>query len=300
MTQAMGASGSGLGAQATALAQDIKLSHTVFALPFAVLATVIAARGWPRTGQILLVLGCMVTARTLAMVTNRLLDARVDALNPRTAGRAIPAGRLSSRFAAGTIIGCAAAFELCCAGFWLGYNNPWPALLGPLVLGFLAAYPLMKRYTALCHYYLGAALALVPVCAYVAIAGEIAIAPFVIAAAVLFWTAGFDILYACQDYVSDLATGTFSVPAKVGIPAAFWIARLSHICSALLLLSLPAFVGQLGPIYLAGAAIACLLLIIEHSVVSPKDLSKLNLAFFTLNGCVSLVVGLLGVADVVW
>lgn len=297
MTTALPGSG-GLLTSTTALARDIKLSHTVFALPFALLAAFLAARGWPHWGQVALVLACMVTARTLAMSANRLLDARLDALNPRTKGRAIPAGRLSRGFVIGAIAVCAALFELACLGFWWGYGNPWPAILGPGVLAFLAGYPLLKRFTALCHYYLGAALAAAPVCAYLAIAGELSAAPFVIAGAVLLWTAGFDVLYACQDYASDLETGTFSVPAKVGIERAFWVARASHLVSAGLLVSLPWVAPQLGVIYWVGAGVACVLLVVEHAVVSPRDLSRLNLAFFTLNGCVSLVVGLMGIIDV--
>jgi 4-hydroxybenzoate polyprenyltransferase len=241
----------------------------------------------------------MVTARTLAMSANRLLDARLDALNPRTARRAVPAGRLSRRFVLATIIACALAFQTACLGFYWLYANPYPALFAPLVLAFLAAYPLLKRFTALCHYYLGAALAAAPVCAYLAVAGHLAPVPFILAAAVLFWTAGFDILYACQDYTSDLQTGTHSVPATLGLRGAFRLARASHLLSAALLLSLPlATAGTLGPIYYTGAALACTLLIIEHCIVSPTDLSKLNLAFFTLNGCVALVVGLMGIIDV--
>lgn len=287
-----------VGQRVAALAADIKLSHTVFALPFALLAAFLAAGGWPRVWQLGLVLVCMVTARTLAMSANRLLDAKLDALNPRTARRAIPAGRLSRGFVVATIVVCAVVFEAACAGFYVLYDNPYPAVMGPVVLGFLGAYPLLKRFTALCHYYLGAALAAAPVCAYLAIAGHVATAPFVLAGAVLFWTAGFDILYACQDYASDRATGVFSVPAKVGIPAAFWIARVSHVVSAGLLVSLPHFAPGLEAIYYAGAGVAVVLLVVEHLVVSPGDLSKLNLAFFTLNGCVSLVVGMLGIVDV--
>lgn len=280
------------------LARDIKLSHTVFALPFALLAVFLAAGGWPHAGQVGLILVCMVSARTVGMGANRLLDARLDALNPRTRNRAVPAGRLSRRFVAGAIGVCGAVFLAACGGFWVFYGNPWPLILGPAVLLFLMGYPLMKRYTALCHYYLGAALAAAPVCAYVAIAGDAAVPAFLLAGAVLFWTAGFDILYACQDYQSDLETGTFSVPAKIGIPAAFWVARVSHVLAAGFLLALPAFTNQLEVIYLVGAGLACVLLMVEHAVVSPRDLSKLNLAFFTLNGCVSLTVGLLGIVDV--
>lgn len=281
-----------------ALARDIKLSHTIFALPFALLSAFVAANKTPATGQLLLVLACMVTARTLGMSANRLLDARLDALNPRTQSRAIPAGRLTRRFVLGSIITCALLFELACLGFYFFYSNPIPAIAGPLVLLFLSAYPLLKRFTALCHYYLGAALALAPICAHFAITSQFSWTPFVLACGVLLWTAGFDILYACQDYESDLATGTFSVPAVIGVRPAFWIARLSHTGAAIALLFVPFFAAPLGTLYLAAAAIACLLLIIEHSIISPSDLSRLNLAFFTLNGCISLLLGTAGIIDV--
>jgi 4-hydroxybenzoate polyprenyltransferase len=280
------------------LARDIKLSHTVFALPFAVLSAFLAARGVPRAGQLFLVLVCMVSARTLAMSMNRLLDASLDAKNPRTKGRAIPAGRLPRGFVVGVIVFCAAVFELACAGFGLWFSNWIPVIAGPFVLAFLAGYPLMKRYTALCHYYLGAALAAAPICAWLAITPSLAWTPLILAGAVVLWTAGFDILYACQDYESDLETGTFSVPAKLGKNGAFWVARVSHVGAGVLLLSLPLTTPLLGVVYWCGAGLACGLLVVEHCVVSPRDLTKLNLAFFTLNGCVSLVVGSCGVADV--
>ncbi|MFN4243792.1 MAG: UbiA-like polyprenyltransferase [Tepidisphaerales bacterium] len=290
--------GSAVSAQAVHLAKDIKLSHTVFALPFALLATFLAAGGWPRTGQLGLIVLCMVTARTVAMVANRLLDARLDGLNPRTRGRAIPSGRVSGGFAAAAMAASGAAFLAACGGFYLAYGNPWPALLGPVVLAFLVAYPLMKRVTSLCHYYLGLALAAAPVCAWLAVSGEVGAGAWVLAGAVLMWTAGFDILYASQDYASDVQTGVFSVPARLGLRRAFWVSRASHVVAGGLLLALPLAAPQLGWLYVAGATAACVLLVVEHCIVSPDDLTRLNMAFFTLNGCVSLVVGTLGIVDV--
>lgn len=289
-----------LAASVTELARDIKLSHTVFALPFALFSAVLAAHGVPKLGQLALILACMVTARTFAMAMNRLLDARLDALNPRTARRAIPSGRLSRGFVLGSVILCAALFELATAGFYFLYHNLYPLLLGPFVLVFLGGYPLLKRFTALCHYYLGAALALAPTCAFVAIAAHVTLTPLLLSAAVLTWTAGFDILYAAQDYHSDLATGTFSIPARLGLTRAFWVARFSHAVSATLLLTLPLTNAALGPIYLTGAALAALLLIVEHSLVSPTNLARINLAFFTLNGVISLLIGMLGILDVLF
>jgi 4-hydroxybenzoate polyprenyltransferase len=286
----------------TAFAQDIKVSHTVFAMPWAILATFLAGRtlpgGLPFAGQVALIVACMVTARTVAMAANRLLDARLDALNPRTVRRAIPSGRLSAAFVGAALALCALAFAAATAGFWFWYANPWPLLLSVPVLGFLCGYPLLKRFTRLCHYYLGAALALAPVCAWLAVAGSLAPPPLWMAAAVLCWTAGFDIIYACQDYESDCATGVFSVPARLGIAGALWVARLTHaVCVAMLAvlgLSVPSF----GPLYWTGVAAAVGLLVVEHALVKPTDLSKVGLAFFTVNGVISLLLGTLGVLDV--
>ena len=279
-------------------AQDIKISHTVFALPFALLSTFLAAGGIPAPGQLLLILICMVTARTVAMAANRLLDARLDALNPRTAGRAIPSGKLSPRFYATVLAACGVAFVAACSGFWLAYRNPWPLLLAVPVLLFLCAYPLLKRFTRLCHYYLGAALALAPVCAWIAVSGSLAPPPLWMAAAVLCWTAGFDIIYACQDYRSDLECGVFSVPAKIGIGPALWVARATHVACVAMLVVLGLSSPPLGALYFTGVGAAILLLLVEHALVRPDDLSKVNLAFFTLNGVISVLLGALGIVDV--
>ena len=287
-----------LGARLSVLARDIKISHTVFAMPWAILAAFLAADGWPRAGQLLLILLCMVTARTVAMSANRLLDARLDAMNPRTAGRALPSGRLSRAFMLGTLVACAAAFIAATALFQLFYANSWPLLLSVPVLGFLVAYPLMKRFTRLCHYYLGGALALAPVCAWVAISGGIALTPLIMAAAVLLWTAGFDIIYACQDYESDLRTGVISIPARLGIAQALWVARLTHALCASLILLLGWHAPQLGLLWTIGAGAAVLLLVVEHSLVRAGDLSLANMASLRVNGVISLLLGTLGVVDV--
>ena len=284
--------------QLRAIAADIKLSHSVFALPFALLATFLAAKGFPGYTKLLLIVICMVLARTVGMAANRILDAQLDALNPRTARRAIPAGRVS----AGTyllVLGLSAVlFHATCSAFFFMYDNAWPAVLSVPVLAWLSCYPLMKRYTRLCHYYLGIALALAPMCACLAIAGEVQSFAVVMSLAVALWTAGFDILYATQDVKSDHETGVYSIPATIGIRRALWIARGSHIAAALLLLFLPYFAPQLGPIYSIGAIAAAILLFAQHTLVTENDLSRLNLAFFTLNGCVSLLVGVLGIVDV--
>jgi 4-hydroxybenzoate polyprenyltransferase len=279
-------------------ARDIKISHTLFALPFALLSTFLAAGGLPKIGMLILILLCMVTARTVAMAANRLLDAKLDAQNPRTQNRAIPSGRLSRSFVLAALLFCAVAFIAASSLFWVYYNNRLPLIFSVPVLLFLCAYPFLKRFTQLCHYYLGAALALAPIGAWVAIKGELNAPPLWMAAAVLAWTAGFDILYACQDYRSDLESGLFSVPAKLGIPLALWVARFTHLLSAAMLIMLGLQSPLLGPIYFSAVGITIALLIIEHALVRSNDLSKINLAFFTINGLISLLLGTAGIIEI--
>jgi 4-hydroxybenzoate polyprenyltransferase len=290
--------GSSFTGRISLFARDIKISHTVFALPFALLSTFLAANGWPAAGKLLLILVCMVTARTVAMAANRLLDAELDARNPRTARRAIPSGALSRGFVTAALALSAMGFVAATAGFWFVYRNPWPIALSMPVLGFLSAYPFLKRFTRLCHYYLGAALALAPVCAWIAIQGSVAAPPFWMAGAVLCWTAGFDIIYACQDYQSDLECGVFSVPAKLGIAGALWVSRLTHVACVGMLVMLGRSAPALGVLYFVGVGVAVLLLLVEHALVRPGDLSKVGLAFFTVNGVISLLLGALGIVDV--
>jgi 4-hydroxybenzoate polyprenyltransferase len=231
---------------------------------------------------------------------NRLLDARLDAKNARTAGRAIPSGRLSRNEALAILFSCAVAFQATTLGFGHLYGNWWPAILAMPVLALLGAYPLFKRFTRLCHYYLGFCLALAPICAWVAIAGNISLTPLLMAAAVMCWTSGFDILYACQDYESDCATGTFSVPATVGIAAALWIARLTHLVCLALLVLLGIHSATLDTLWFIAVGVVACIFVAEHVIVRPDDLSRVNLAFFTLNGIVALCLGTLGIADVLW
>lgn len=296
----MSEAASSLLSRLTVFASDIKLSHSVFALPWAILATFMAAEAaTPRIGQIVLIVVCMVLARTVAMGANRLLDARLDASNPRTARRAIPSGRLSFGFVFAVVLACALGFVGATAVFGIVYQNWIPLIASVPVLAFVSAYPLLKRFTRLCHYYLGAALALAPVCAWVAIAGTLTIEPILMAGAVLLWTAGFDILYACQDYDSDVALGVFSVPAKLGIARALWVARLTHVLCVACLIVLGLVSAPLATLYFVGVAITGALLVVEHSLVRAGDLSKVNVAFFTVNGIISVLLGTLGVLDVV-
>jgi 4-hydroxybenzoate polyprenyltransferase len=283
-------------------ASDIKISHTIFAMPWAILATVMAWRmvGGPLAGKLGLIVVCMVTARTVAMAANRLLDAKLDALNPRTVGRALPSGKLSVGFVAGLLALSACGFVAATAAFHMLYANPWPLWLSVPVLAFVALYPLLKRFTRLCHYYLGAALALAPICAWIAVSGGIASPPLIMAGAILLWTAGFDIIYACQDVASDRASGLFSIPAALGIGRALWVSRVTHVICVGMLILLGLTTPPLGAVYFAGVGIAIVLLAVEHWMVRPHDLSRVGLAFFTLNGVISLLLGALGIVDVLY
>jgi 4-hydroxybenzoate polyprenyltransferase len=240
----------------------------------------------------------MVTARTVAMSMNRLIDAELDSLNPRTQNRALPSGSLSGTFYMTVVLLCASAFIISTALFGRFYKNGWPVFLSLPVLLFISAYPFLKRFTRLCHYYLGAALALAPICCWIAVKGNLELPPLIMAGAVLLWTAGFDIIYACQDYQSDLETKTFSIPARFGIKNALLISRFTHVGAAALLITLGLVTPQLRTIYFIAVGLSILLLIYQHAIVKPHDLSRVNLAFFTLNGIISLLLGTLGIIDV--
>jgi 4-hydroxybenzoate polyprenyltransferase len=283
-------------------ANDIKIHHTVFALPWAVLSAVLAGRLFPSSltaVKIALILVCMVAARTVAMSANRLIDAELDAKNPRTARRAVPSRSLSRRFVAAILAICCCAFIAATAGFEILYRNIWPMVFALPVLAYLCGYPFMKRFTQLCHFYLGVALALAPVCAWVAVAGRMDWPPLVMFVIVATWTAGFDIIYACQDFSSDLECGVFSVPSRMGIPVALWVSRTTHLVAAAMLLVLGWMVPQFGILYFIGAGLAIVLLLVEQGLVKPNDLSKVNLSFFTINGMISILLGTLGIVDLI-
>jgi 4-hydroxybenzoate polyprenyltransferase len=243
----------------------------------------------------------MVMARSVAMIANRLLDREIDAANPRTAGRAIPSGRLSARAAAAALLGCAGVFLAVCAAFGALYGNWWPLALSVPVLAWLAAYPLLKRFTSLCHLYLGASLAMSPLAAAVAIEPA-AVAHqsglWMLAAMVTCWVAGFDIIYALQDIDVDRRQGHHSVPARLGAGRALLLSRVLHAGSFALLAAVPLADPRFGGMFWAGAAAVGLLLLYEHLTVSRWGTTRLALAFFTLNGVISCLVGLLGVVDV--
>ena len=252
-----------------AFAADIKLSHSIFALPFALLAATLAARSpgaaWGVTwgvGTFVLIVICMVCARTVAMAANRVLDAELDQHNPRTARRALPSGQLHRPFVLGLIALFSLGFVAACGGFWLLYGNPWPLALSLPVLTFISAYPLFKRFTALCHYYLGACLALAPICAWIAVAANVAIEPLLMAANVLLWTAGFDVIYATADFESDRRTGVHSLPSRLGLAKALWVSRITHVLAIGCLVALGFASPDLGWLWLAATGVVAVLLIV--------------------------------------
>ena len=261
----------------------IKWEHSIFALPFALCGAMLAASGLPNAHQLLWIVIAMLAARSAAMAFNRLADASIDTANPRTSTRALPAGHLSPTFVASFVIVSCAIFIL--AASQLNRLTLW---LSPVALAVLLLYSYTKRFTRFSHLVLGFALGIAPSAAWIAVRGSLDPRILLLTAAVTFWVAGFDILYACQDFQFDRDAGLHSIPRHIGIPAALWIARAFHLIMLILLVTLlPAF--GLGKLALAGVAAVMLLLLYEHSLVKPNDLSKLNAAFFTMNGVISVV-----------
>jgi len=274
----------------------IKFSHTLFALPFALLGAALAAHdrnGWHgRIQDWVGVLLCMATARSAAMAFNRLADRHYDALNPRTASRHLPAGQMSVRGVAAFTMVCALAFV---ASTVLFLPNRWPLYLSVPVLVWLLGYSYSKRFTSLAHFWLGASLSLAPIAAWIALRGNLEWPPVLLALAVLLWVSGFDIIYACQDVDFDRMAGLYSVPKRFGIRRALWIAAACHALMIVPLVGL-GLVYPLGPIYFLGVAAVAALLVYEHRVVRPDDLTRVNVAFFQVN--VVIGMGLLVVAVV--
>jgi 4-hydroxybenzoate polyprenyltransferase len=262
----------------------IKFSHTLFALPFAFTGALLAARGIPSAGQIFWILLAMVGARTAAMGLNRLIDAEIDARNPRTATRAIPAGLLSKTNVALFII--ISILLLLYAAYQL---NPLCLKLAPVALFFLILYSYCKRFTAFAHLVLGICLAGAPIGAWIAIRGEVSLPPLLLGAAVMFWVAGFDILYALQDLEFDRAAGLHSIPVRLGLSGSLWLARIFSL-AMVVLLSWLWLAASLGSPFLCGIAAVSLLLFYEHWLLRNGDLTKLDLAFFTMNGYVSIII----------
>ncbi len=270
----------------------IRFSHTLFALPFALLSAVLAARGLPETPTLLKILLAMVSARSAALAHNRLADREIDRANPRTASRALPSGALSVNFVRIFLAASVALFLLAAASL-----NRLTLLLAPVALALLFFYAYTKRFTWLSHVVLGLCLALAPLGAWIAVKGGIERLPALLALAVLFWTAGFDMLYALQDKEHDRKAGLQSVPARFGTPRTLQISAILHGAMIALLfaawrLSEGGWLFALGILATAGA------LVYQHAIVKPGDLSRLNTAFFTANGFVSVTLAACGIADV--
>jgi 4-hydroxybenzoate polyprenyltransferase len=261
----------------------IKWEHSVFALPFALCGAVLAAGGIPSGRQLLWIVVAMVAARSAAMAFNRWVDARIDAANPRTKTRAIPAGLLTANFVLVFTVVAAAIFFV--AAWQL---NSLALILAPIVLLVLLGYSLTKRFTRWSHVVLGFALGMAPAGAWIAVRGSLDPRILLLTAAVTFWTAGFDVLYSCQDYEHDCQSGLHSIPRYLGIPNALIMARVFHL---LMIAMLATFVWafHLGAIGVAGLLVVAALISYEHTLVKADDLSKLNAAFFTMNGVISIL-----------
>ena len=279
----------------SAIFTDIKIQHTVFALPFAVMSAFIAAGGLPKTEKLVWIVMCMVGARSAAMAFNRIIDARFDAKNPRTQGRAIPSGQVDESSYWLFLIAFSLVFI-----FSAGMLNQLALYLSPLALIIIFFYSLTKRFTVYSHFWLGLAISIAPVGAWVAIREEISFVSLLLGTAVVFWLVGFDILYSCMDVEFDRENNLKSIPQRFGVENALRIAFVSHGLMILFLAVLLKFVDELGILYSAGVIIVAGLLIYEHSLVRPDDLSKINIAFFNMNGIISIGLMFFVIADYVW
>lgn len=270
----------------------IKFSHTIFALPFALAGALLAAGGLPTVAQLFWIVMAMVGARTAAMGLNRLIDAEIDARNPRTAGRAIPAGLISKGVTLAFIVGSLALLLVAA-----GQLNRLCLLLSPLAIFFLVLYSYCKRFTSLAHVVLGICLAVAPIGAWVAIRGTLDAPAFILGAAVLFWVAGFDILYALQDLDFDRKAGLHSIPVLMGVDGSLWTARMFHLVMIALLLGLLTTM-KLGAYFMIGIVVTSGMLLYEHWLLRDGDLEKLDAAFFNMNGYISIVILLSTAAEV--
>jgi 4-hydroxybenzoate polyprenyltransferase len=260
----------------------IKWEHSVLTLPFGLTGAVLAARGLPDLHTSIWIIVALVAARSAAMAFNRLADATIDASNPRTKIRALPAGKLSRSFVGWFVVATAAILIL--AAYEL---NPLAFYLSPLALAIIFFYSFSKRFTRWSHVLLGLAMGIAPAAAWIAVRGSIDPRIFLLTAAVVFWGAGFDILYACQDYEFDCSADVYSVPKAFGIRNSLWIARLFHLLTVTFLAAMVVAFG-LGKIAMAGVGVVALMLVYEHSLVKHDDLSRVNAAFFTMNGLISM------------
>ena len=280
----------------------IKFSHSIFAMPFALIATFLAAReihlAWPGWMRLALIVLCMILARTFAMTFNRLVDRDFDSRNPRAMRRPSVTGEISVSFMIATLILCGLLFIGTTWMFYQILGNIYPTALAVPVLFWIALYSFTKRFTWLCHFFLGSSLCLAPLSAWIAIVPPhgpvISVQVLLLAGAVLFWLPGFDILYALQDIDMDRREKLFSLPAAFGVARSLWISRACHMIVILLLLAFGLGVGgglRLGSVYWFGFVAVVVLLVIEQSLVKPHDVSRVNLAFMTMNGLVGLIFG---------
>jgi len=263
---------------------DIKFQHSVFALPFALMSAFLAAQGLPSFHKLFWIIVAMVAARSSAMAFNRIVDRHYDRLNPRTSSWALPSGRVTLGQYTGFLLANLILFFLACYQL-----NPLALSLSPLALLIIFFYSFTKRFTYWSHFFLGLALGIAPIGAWIGMKEEISLESILLGGAVLFWTAGFDILYACQDIQFDRQQGLYSWPAIFGIRQSLRLARWLHGVMVVLLLYL-LIIAHLGYLYLLGVLLVTGLLIYEHSLVKPHDLSRINTAFFTMNGTVSLIL----------
>ena len=274
---------------------DIKIQHTVFALPFAVMSAFLAAEGFPETEKLVWIIVCMVGARSAAMAFNRIVDARFDKENPRTQDRALPSGKINAGNYAVFLIASSALFVFAA---WM--LNSLAFYLSPVALAIVFFYSLTKRFTAFSHFWLGLAISIAPVGAWVAIREEISFTSLLLGAAVICWLIGFDILYACLDIEADRANRLHSIPERFGIETALKMAFSSHAVMVVFLLVLLEPTVLLGWVYLAGVVLVAGLLVYEHSLIKKDDLSKVNMAFFNVNGIISIGLMIFVIVDCVW
>jgi 4-hydroxybenzoate polyprenyltransferase len=284
MSLEKGRKGIGLFKKLRIILEMVKIEHTIFALPFALLGAVLAVRGWPRPAQIAWILLAMAGARSAAMAFNRLVDFPFDARNPRTASRALPKKQLTRGFVIAFIIVSSSILV-----FSASRLNRLSLELSPLALGIIFFYSYTKRFTWLTHIFLGISLACAPIGAWIALRGDITLSPVILGLAVVLWVAGFDIIYSCQDVEFDRGESLYSIPKRFGVAAALWLSAIFH----LVMLSILGFLflrEGLGGIGFSGLAVVGLLLAYEHSLVRPTDLSRANTAFFTINGWISVLL----------
>ncbi len=272
----------------------IKIEHTLFALPFAFMGAFLAARGFPELPQIGWILLAMIGARSAGMAFNRLVDLPFDARNPRTAGRALPRKQLTRGYVVVFILASAAVLVFAAAML-----NPLAFKLSPVALAIVLGYSYLKRFTWGTHFFLGLSLACAPVGAWVAIQGNLGTVPLLLGLAVLLWVAGFDIIYSCQDVEFDRTERLYSIPKRFGVAGALWISGMLHACMVILL-GLVFWKAGLGLFSLAGLGLVTLLLVYEHSLVRPGDLSRVNAAFFTINGWISVLLFVIAGVDMLW